>query len=130
MDNSDGARLDRWLWSARFFKTRQIAADAVRTGRVLLNDERTKPAKTVRVGDHIRIRKAALRYAIEVIALVEKRVGPTIAATLYHESTKSLEARENLRTQLKLQRASSRPYKGRPSKRERRQLERLRHRDE
>ncbi|HAD38004.1 MAG TPA: RNA-binding protein, partial [Gammaproteobacteria bacterium] len=66
MDNRDGVRLDRWLWSARFFKTRQMAADAVRSGRVLLNDKRTKPAKSVRIGDQVRIRKAAFRYALQV----------------------------------------------------------------
>ena len=59
MNNTDGVRLDRWLWSARFFKTRQMAANAVQSGRVLLNDKRTKPAKSVRIGDQIRIRKAA-----------------------------------------------------------------------
>ena len=70
MDNTDGVRLDRWLWSARFFKTRQMAADAVRSGRVLLNNKRTKPAKFVRIGDQIRIRKAAFRYAIQVLSLI------------------------------------------------------------
>jgi ribosome-associated heat shock protein Hsp15 len=64
MDNTDGVRLDRWLWSARFFKTRQMAANAVRSGRVLLNNKRTKPAKSVRISDQVRIRKAAFRYEI------------------------------------------------------------------
>ena len=126
MDNTDGVRLDRWLWSARFFKTRLMAADAVRSGRVLLNNERTKPAKSVRIGDQVRIRKAAFRYAIQVTALSETRVGADIAVTLYDESEQSVEVRDTLRTQLKLQRSSSHPAKGRPSKRERRQLNRLR----
>jgi ribosome-associated heat shock protein Hsp15 len=126
MDNTDGVRLDRWLWSARFFKTRQMAADAVRSGRVLLNNKRTKPAKSVRIGDQVRIRKAAFRYAIQVTALSETRVGADIAIALYEESEQSIEARDTLRTQLKLQRSSSHPAKGRPSKRERRQLNQLR----
>ena len=126
MDNTDGVRLDRWLWSARFFKTRQMAADAVRSGRVLLNNKRTKPAKSVHIGDQVRIRKAAFRYAIQVAALSETRVGADIAIALYEESEQSIEARDTLRTQLKLQRSSSRPAKGRPSKRERRQLNQLR----
>ena len=126
MDNTDGVRLDRWLWSARFFKTRQMAADAVRSGRVLLNDKHTKPAKSVRIGDQVRIRKAAFRYAVQVTALSETRVGAGQAVTLYDESEQSVEARETLRTQLKLQRSGSHPAKGRPSKRERRQLSRLR----
>ena len=126
MDNTDGVRLDRWLWSARFFKTRQMAADAVRSGRVLLNNERTKPAKSVRIGDQVRIRKAAFRYAIQVTALSETRVGTDIAVTLYDESEQSVEVRDTLRTQLKLQRSGSHLPKGRPSKRERRQLNRLR----
>ena len=126
MDNTDGVRLDRWLWSARFFKTRQMAADAVRSGRVLLNNNRTKPAKSVRIGDQVRIRKAAFRYAIQVTALSETRVGADIAVTLYDESEQSVEVRDTLRTQLKLQRSGSHLPKGRPSKRERRQLNRLR----
>ena len=126
MDNTDGARLDRWLWSARFFKTRQMAADAVRSGRVLLNNKRTKPAKSVRIGDQVRIRKAAFRYAVQVTALSETRVGADIAVTLYDESEQSVEVRDTLRTQLKLQRSGSHLPKGRPSKRERRQLNRLR----
>ena len=126
MDNTDGVRLDRWLWSARFFKTRQMAADAVRSGRVLLNDKRTKPAKSVRIGDQVRIRKAAFRYALQVTALSETRVGADIAVTLYDESEQSVEVRDALRTQLKLQRSGSHLPKGRPSKRERRQLNRLR----
>jgi ribosome-associated heat shock protein Hsp15 len=126
MDNTDGVRLDRWLWSARFFKTRLMAADAVRSGRVLLNNKRTKPAKSVRIGDQVRIRKAAFRYAIQVTALSETRVGADIAVTLYNESEQSVEVRDTLRTQLKLQRSGSHLPKGRPSKRERRQLNRLR----
>ena len=126
MDNTDWVRLDRWLWSARFFKTRQVAANAVRSGRVLLNNKRTKPAKSVRIGDQVRIRKAAFRYAIQVTALSETRVGADIAVTLYDESEQSVEVRDTLRTQLKLQRSGSHLPKGRPSKRERRQLNRLR----
>ena len=126
MDNTDGVRLDRWLWSARFFKTRLMAANAVRSGRVLLNNKRTKPAKSVRIGDQVRIRKAAFRYAIQVTALSETRVGADIAVTLYNESEQSVEVRDTLRTQLKLQRSGSHLPKGRPSKRERRQLNRLR----
>ena len=125
MEKNDGVRLDRWLWSARFFKTRQNAADAVRSGRVLINDQRTKPAKTVRTGDKLQIRKAAFRYLIEVTVLTEKRVGPVIAADLYRESDESLQARRTLQEQMKAQRSSTRIQKGRPSKRDRRLIERL-----
>ena len=125
MEKSDGVRLDRWLWSARFFKTRQNAADAVRSGRVLINDQRTKPAKTVRTGDKLQIRKAAFRYLIEVTVLTEKRVGPALAADLYRESDESLQARRTLQEQMKAQRSSTRIQKGRPSKRDRRLIERL-----
>ena len=126
MDNTDGVRLDQWLWSARFFKTRQMAADAVRSGRVLLNDKHTKPAKSVRIGDQVRILKAAFRYAIHVTALSKTRVCAGHAGTLYDESEQSVEARKTLTTQLKLQRSGLHLPKGRPSKRERRQLNRLR----
>jgi|TARA_B100001964_G_scaffold115460_1_gene128714 ribosome-associated heat shock protein Hsp15 len=125
MEKNDGVRLDRWLWSARFFKTRQNAADAVRSGRVLINEQRTKPAKTVRTGDKLQIRKAAFRYLIEVTVLTEKRVGPAIAASLYRESDESLQARRTLQEQMKAQRSSTRIQKGRPSKRDRRLIERL-----
>jgi ribosome-associated heat shock protein Hsp15 len=103
-----------------------MAADAVRSGRVLLNDKRTKPAKSVRIGDQVRIRKAAFRYALQVTALSETRVGADIALTLYDESEQSIEVRDTLRTQLKLQHSGSHLTKGRPGKRERRQLNRLR----
>ena len=129
MEKSDGVRLDRWLWSARFFKTRQNAADAVRSGRVLINEQRTKPAKTVRTGDRLQIRKAAFRYLIEVTVLTEKRVGPAIAAGLYRESDESLQARRTLQEQMKAQRSSTRIQKGRPSKRDRRLIERLQNRE-
>ncbi|MEC9330652.1 MAG: S4 domain-containing protein [Pseudomonadota bacterium] len=129
MEKSDGVRLDRWLWSARFFKTRQNAADAVRSGRVLINEQRTKPAKTVRTGDKLQIRKAAFRYLIEVTVLTEKRVGPAIAAGLYRESDESLQARRTLQEQMKAQRSSTRIQKGRPSKRDRRLIERLQNRE-
>ena len=125
MGKNDGVRLDRWLWSARFFKTRQNAADAVRSGRVLINEQRTKPAKTIRTGDKLQIRKAAFRYLIEVTVLTEKRVGPAIAASLYRESDESLQARRTLQEQMKAQRSSTRIQKGRPSKRDRRLIERL-----
>ena len=125
MEKNDGVRLDRWLWSARFFKTRQNAADAVRSGRVLINEQRTKPAKTIRTGDKLQIRKAAFRYLIEVTVLTEKRVGPAIAAGLYRESDESLQARRTLQEQMKAQRSSTRIQKGRPSKRDRRLIERL-----
>jgi len=129
MEKNDGVRLDRWLWSARFFKTRQNAADAVRSGRVLINEQRTKPAKTVRTGDKLQIRKAAFRYLIEVTVLTEKRVGPAIAAGLYRESDESLQARRTLQEQMKAQRSSTRIQKGRPSKRDRRLIERLQNRE-
>ena len=125
MEKNDGVRLDRWLWSARFFKTRQNAADAVRSGRVLINEQRTKPAKTIRTGDKLQIRKAAFRYLIEVTVLTEKRVGPAITASLYRESDESLQARRTLQEQMKAQRSSTRIQKGRPSKRDRRLIERL-----
>ena len=105
--------------------TGSVSIDAVRSGRVLINDQRTKPAKTVRTGDKLQIRKAAFRYLIEVTVLTEKRVGPAIAADLYCESDESLQARRTLQEQMKAQRSSTRIQKGRPSKRDRRLIERL-----
>ncbi len=126
MNMSGGVRLDRWLWSARFFKTRQAAADAVGNGRVLLNNRRTRPARTVRAGDTVRIHKQAFLYQLTVLKLADKRTSPQVAATLYREDPDSLEKRLTLARQLRAQSAPVRTGKGRPSKRDRRLLERLR----
>ncbi|MDD5179956.1 MAG: RNA-binding S4 domain-containing protein [Gallionellaceae bacterium] len=117
-------RIDKWLWAARFFKTRSLAADAVENGRVLVNAARVKPAKTVGVGDGLDIRLGQYRFMVEVLALSARRGGASEAQKLYRESEASRMQREVLAAQI---RAQPQPFhfKGRPTKRDRREIERL-----
>jgi len=118
-------RLDRWLWAARFYKTRQLSSTALKSGRVELNGRKAKPAKMVRIGDVVKIRKEQLRYEITVRQLREKRVGAELAAQMYEESAESLENRNRLQEQLQEQRKAVRFETGRPSKKDRRDIDRL-----
>ncbi len=90
------ARLDRWLWAARFFKTRQLASDAVKGGKVRVNGGRAKPAKTVAIGDELEIRRGAYTWAVRIDALSEKRGSATLAAGLYTEHEASAIERERI----------------------------------
>lgn len=118
---SASVRLDKWLWAARFFKTRQIAIDAINAGRVLVNDERAKPAKNVRVTDHIVIRRPPYETHVVVRALSEKRVAAAIAQSFYAETETGIAARIALSAELKQMPPPI--FKGRPTKRDRRTLE-------
>ena len=114
-------RLDKWLWAARFFKTRQLAIEAVTAGHVELNGERAKPAKSVRPGDEVTIRKPPYEFLLVVMAVSEKRGAATIARTLFTETAESIAAREKLAAELRDMPAPV--FKGRPTKRDRRTLE-------
>jgi ribosome-associated heat shock protein Hsp15 len=115
-------RIDKWLWAARFFKTRALAADAVEGGKVRINEVRVKPAKGVNVGDSLFIRQGQLEYSVTVLALSARR-GPAIeAAKLYRESEESRAAREVLAAQRKADAAASGDFRGRPTKRDRRHI--------
>ncbi len=121
----DRTRVDKWLWAARFFKTRSLAAQAVEGGKVLLNGERTKPAKAVRVGDELRVRTPVFEYTVHVAALSDKRGSAPVAALLYTETPESLAARVAARAN-RQPRDPGAFIRGRPTKRDRRHLERLR----
>ena len=114
-------RLDKWLWAARFFKTRQLAIEAVTAGHVELNGERAKPAKSVRPGDELTIRKPPYEFVLVVTAVSEKRGSATIARALFTEAAGSIAAREKLAAELRDMPAPV--FKGRPTKRDRRTLE-------
>jgi ribosome-associated heat shock protein Hsp15 len=88
------ARVDKWLWAARFFRTRSAATEAVLGGRVHVNEVRVKPAKEVRVGDTIQVTVGPEKRTVEVVALAEKRGPAAAAAALYRESAESISARE------------------------------------
>jgi ribosome-associated heat shock protein Hsp15 len=118
-------RIDKWLWAARFFKTRALAADAVESGKVTINEARAKPAKTIAAGDRLDIRIGQYRFEVVVLALSAKRGPAPEAQKLYRESETSRAQREALAAQLK---AMPQPaFKGRPTKRDRREIERFRH---
>ncbi|HEX4934457.1 MAG TPA: S4 domain-containing protein [Gemmatimonadaceae bacterium] len=123
-------RLDKWLWAARFFKTRALAADAVDGGRIEVNDERAKRARVVQVGDRIRIRRPPFEHVVEVTGVSDQRGPAAVAAGLYRESDESQRAREALAGQLRAMGPPAFRDKGRPSKKERRDIERWRTRDE
>ncbi len=114
-------RLDKWLWAARFFKTRQLAVDAINAGHVELNGERAKPAKSVKADDELTVRKPPYEFVLIVKAVSEKRGAAPIARELFAETGASIAAREKLLLEL---REMPQPlFKGRPTKRDRRTLE-------
>ncbi len=126
IDHEDGrVRLDKWLWAARFFKTRALAAEAVEGGKVQVNGDRPKRARPLQVGDEIRVRLGPYEHTITVQALSIRRGPASEAAGLYEETAASRTAREALAIQLKSLNATFGPDKGRPSKKDRRDIQRL-----
>jgi ribosome-associated heat shock protein Hsp15 len=121
---SSKLRIDKWLWAARFFKTRALAADAVECGKVLVNDMRVKPAKAVGVGDLLVIRLGPYQFVVEVLALSDKRGPAPQAQKLYKETEESRKRRETLAQELKAQ-AQNETREGRPTKKDRRDIERF-----
>jgi ribosome-associated heat shock protein Hsp15 len=119
-------RLDRWLWAARFFKTRGLAAEAVSGGLVHLNDARTRPAKPVRVGDTISIQRGDLATVVVVRGLAEQRRPAVEAVLLYEETPESVSAREAYVAKRREQAAGRLERLGRPTKQDRRASIRLR----
>jgi ribosome-associated heat shock protein Hsp15 len=125
--SADRVRIDKWLWAARFYKTRSIASDAIAGGKVELNGERVKPAKMIQVGDELRLRLGPYEHIVIVRALSERRGPATVAATLYEETPASIAARAKHAEQLRMAPAAFvYEEKGRPTKRDRRELERFR----
>ncbi len=122
---SDGVRIDKWLWAARFYKTRSLAAQAVTRGKVQLNGARVKPARAVKVADQLEIRKDGFSFCISVLALSERRGPAKVAQTLYQESQDSVEKRALLREQYSLANASTPRPEHKPDKKARRQLRNL-----
>ena len=120
---SEPVRIDRWLWAARLVKTRALAVEAIKGGRVELNDERAKPSKDVRPGDRVEISSGSLRRCVIVRATAVRRGPASAAAQLYEETAESLEAGERLAAERRL--AGARGLRGgaRPTKRDRRRLD-------
>ena len=124
---SSDVRIDKWLWAARFYKTRSLAAEAVAGGKVRVNGERAKAAKSIRPGDELRIHIGPYEHVIRVLGLSGRRGPASAAALLYAESEESKAARKQLATRLAAERIYAPSDKGRPNKRARRELIRLKH---
>lgn len=118
-------RLDKWLWAARFFKTRAQAAAAIDAGKVQVNGMRAKPARVLVVTDKLIIRLSPYQYEVEVLALSARRGPASEAQKHYRESNESKAKREALAFELKAQAVSNYPVKGRPTKKDRREIERF-----
>lgn len=120
---SNPVRIDKWLWAARFFKTRSLATDAVDNGKVRCNDERVKPARKLNPGDLLAINNGATEWEVEVTALSDVRGSATQAQLLYTETPKSILKRQNETEQRRLFHEPTSEIKGRPTKRDRRLLD-------
>ena len=116
-------RLDKWLWAARFYKTRSLAAQAIDAGHARADGTRVKPAHLVRVSERISVRKSGFVWEVEVTALSDRRGGAAEAALLYRETAQSIEAREQASEQRKAALGAETRFSGRPTKRDRRKLE-------
>lgn len=121
-EGNGNIRIDKWLWAARFWKTRSLASEAVAGGKVKLNGERVKAAKSVRVGDELSIRVGPYEYAVRVLALAGRRGPAAEAALLYEETVQSKSAREELAARLSVERTHDADERGRPTKKARRQI--------
>jgi ribosome-associated heat shock protein Hsp15 len=121
-----GVRMDKWLWAARFFKTRSLAARACELGRIEAYGKQTKPSREVRVGDLLRVKNDGGEFQVEVLLLSEIRGPAVIAQTLYRETEASQELRLKLAEERKAMPHYEASREGKPSKRDRRKLDRLR----
>ncbi len=123
---SDSFRLDKWLWAARFFKTRSLATEAIERGRVTVNEERVKPARNVRIGDLLDIDNGSSTWQVRVEGLSDKRGPAPVAQQLYAETDLSVQRRAQEAERRKLFAEPAEGIHGRPTKRDRRQLDRSR----
>ncbi len=119
----DRIRFDKWLWAARFYRTRSLAAAAIEAGQARINDERVKASRAPRVADRVSIRRGGLTWIVEVIALSDRRGGAPEAALLFRETPESAQEREAIVLQQRAARVSTPQAPGRPTKRQRRKLE-------
>jgi ribosome-associated heat shock protein Hsp15 len=126
LEGSATVRIDKWLWAARFFKTRSLASRACELGRVRSNGQPVKPARDVRVGDLLQVKNDSSEFQIEILALSEIRGPAPVAQALYHETTASRELREKLATERKAMPRYETAPTSKPSKRDRREIDRLR----
>lgn len=124
-DREQAVRLDIWLWAARFFKTRRLAADAIKGGKVTVNGGKGKPAKEVRPGQRIAVTKGPYEFVVDVEALAERRGPATEAEALYTETPESVERRQQVKAQARSPAAVVPRTDHRPERRDRRRLARF-----
>lgn len=117
-----GTRIDKWLWAARFFKTRALATRACELGRIYSQGQQAKPAREVHVGDLLQIRTESGEFQVEVLVLSQMRGPASVAQTLYRETDASRESRMKLAEERKVMRTVAPAPEGRPSKRDRRKI--------
>ncbi len=125
MQDDDQQRLDKWLWAARFFKTRPLAAQAISGGKVHLNGERVKPSRNVKPGDQLQITRGQFEFKLTIVGLNKNRRPAVEAQALYLEDETSVEKRKQLAQSLKILNANMPHSEKRPSKKQRRQIVKL-----
>lgn len=128
-DESGGrVRIDKWLWAARFYKTRGLSAEAIDGGKIEVNGDRSKRSRLIQVGDRIRIRIGPYEHIVLVKGVSGTRGSPTIAQALYEEELESRKAREAMAAHVRAMNANTGYESGRPTKKDRRDIERMRRR--
>jgi ribosome-associated heat shock protein Hsp15 len=120
----DSVRLDKWLWAARFFKSRTLAVAAIEAGRVLVADDRAKPARLIKVGERLKISREQEKFELIIRGIAEQRKSAPLARLLYEETPESLLARQTLAENRRFYNEPSQDIAGRPTKRHRRALDR------
>ena len=125
-DKNLKVRIDKWLWAARFYKTRGLAVDAIDSGKIEVNGERSKRAKLVTAGDKVRIRIGPYEHIVTVKDVSERRGPAPVAAKLYEEDAESKKQRELMAAHIKAMNANTGYESGRPTKKDRRDIERIR----
>lgn len=125
MSQTEKLRVDKWLWAARFFKTRATAATAVNGGKVHVNGQRVKSSRPIQVGDRLDITRGQIQAVIDVLELSEKRGPAKLAAVLYEETPESISQRELKTQQRKLLNASMPRSQGKPDKHQRREIRKV-----
>jgi ribosome-associated heat shock protein Hsp15 len=122
-------RIDKWLWAARFYKTRGLSADAIDSGKIEVNGERSKRSRLVQAGDRIRIKSGPYEHIILVKGVSGTRGSATIAQALYEEEAESKKAREVMAAHVRAMNANTGYDTGRPTKKDRRDIQRIKGRD-
>ena len=125
MDETSEIRIDKWLWAARFFKTRSLAAEAVTGGKIDINGARAKPSRTVRLGNQLKVRRGPFESTVIVKSVAKNRGPASKALLLYDETEESMRKRTAVSAQLKLERPPDFNLPGRPSKKDRREIQRF-----